>query len=195
MAGFEYFEAAAIEQISELGKEGWEAVSALPSGGILMKRPAPSMRDELTRASVDAFFASGGGEMEEPEGGSKLLNPSLAFIVRNLGHTDMICISDMGFPMPELQYNLDLAVKPGVPSVPDVLDALSTDFSWDRIIVAREANTAVPERIEELRQMCPNATIEAVESHVEFKHVAAACKAGIRTGDPTPFGNVILVCG
>ena len=195
MPGFEYCEATGIEQIVELGMEGWEAVAPLPSGGVLLKRPAPSMRDSLTAESVAAFFASGADEMAEPEGGSRLLNSELAYILRNLGHTDMIVISDMGFPMPELQYNLDLAVKPGVPTVPDVLDAISTDFSWDRIIIAAEANTAVPERVEVLRQMCPRARIEPCESHVAFKHIAALCKAGVRTGDPTPFGNVILVCG
>lgn len=195
MSGFEYCEAVAIEQIAELGEEGWEAVASLPSGGVLMKRAAPSMRDRLTAESVAAFFASGSEEMGEPEGGSRLLNSELACILRNLGHTDMIVISDMGFPMPELRYNLDLAVKPGVPTVPDVLDAISTDFSWDRIIIADEANTAVPERVAVLGQMCPKARIDPCESHVAFKHVAALCKAGVRTGDPTPFGNVILVCG
>jgi D-ribose pyranase len=162
---------------------------------MLMKRPAPSMRDKLTADGVAAFFASGASEMAEPESGSRLLNPELAYIVRNLGHTDMIVISDMGFPMPELRHGLDLALKPGVPTVPDVLDAISTDFSWDRIIIAAEAISAVPERVSVLKQMCPHAAIDPCESHVEFKHIAALCKAGVRTGDPTPFGNVILVCG
>ncbi len=195
MEQWQYTEAHTIEQIAELGESGWEAVSALPSGAILMKRPAPSLRDRLTEAGVAAFFAAGAQEMGEPEGGSKLLNPELAYIVRNLGHTDMLVISDMGFPMPDLQYNLDLTVKPGVPTVPDVLDAISTDFSWDRIIIAAEAHRAVPDRVAELQSSYPGSALEDVESHVAFKHMAARCKAGVRTGDPTPFGNVILVCG
>jgi len=195
MDKWEYTEATAIDQIAEMGAGGWEAVGGLANGNILMKRPGPTLRDELTQASVDAFFAAGAQEMGEPEGGSKLLNPDLAYIVRHLGHTDMMVISDMGFPMPDLQYNLDLAVKAGVPTVLDVLDAISADFSFDRIIIAAEAHKAVPERVSRLRAAYPQVILEDCESHVAFKHMAARCKAGVRTGDPTPFGNVILVCG
>ena len=195
MDKWEYTEATAIDQIAEMGADGWEAVGALANGNILMKRPGPTLRDELTQSSVDAFFAAGAQEMGEPEGGSKLLNPDLACIVRNLGHTDMMVISDMGFPMPDLQYNLDLAVKPGVPTVLDVLDAMSADFSFDRIIIAAEAHQAAPERVSQLQGAYPQVILEDCESHVAFKHMAECCKAGVRTGDPTPFGNVILVCG
>jgi D-ribose pyranase len=194
MDKWEYTEATEMDEIIELGQRGWEAVAQTSGGTVLLKRPAASLRDELTDASVKAFFAAGEQEMGEPEGGSKLLNPDLAYIVRNLGHTDMLVISDMGFPMPELQYNLDLALKPGVPTVPEVLDAISTDFSFDRIIIAAEAHEAVPERVAELEEAF-GVRIEDVESHVAFKHMAERCKAGVRSGDSTPFGNVIVVCG
>jgi D-ribose pyranase len=194
MDKWEYTEAMEMDEIIELGQRGWEAVAQTSGGTVLLKRPAASLRDELTDASVKAFFAAGEQEMGEPEGGSKLLNPDLAYIVRNLGHTDMLVISDMGFPMPELQYNLDLALKPGVPTVPEVLDAISTDFSFDRIIIAAEAHEAVPERVAELEEAF-GVRIEDVESHVAFKHMAERCKAGVRSGDSTPFGNVIVVCG
>lgn len=194
MDKWEYTEAMEMDEIIELGQRGWEAVAQTSGGAVLLKRLAASLRDELTDASVKAFFAAGEQEMGEPEGGSKLLNPDLAYIVRNLGHTDMLVISDMGFPMPELQYNLDLALKPGVPTVPEVLDAISTDFSFDRIIIAAEAHEAVPERVAELEEAF-GVRIEDVESHVAFKHMAERCKAGVRSGDSTPFGNVIVVCG
>ncbi len=195
MDKWEYTEASSLDEISAMGSDGWEAVGALANGNILMKRPGPTLRDELTRAGVEAFFAAGAQEMGEPEGGSKLLNPELAYIVRNLGHTDMMVISDMGFPMPDLEYNLDLALMPGVPTVPEVLEAISTDFSFDRIIIAAEAHEAVPERVSELRSAYEGVLLKDCESHVAFKHMAARCKAGVRTGDTTPFGNVILVCG
>ena len=169
MDKWEYTEASSLDEISAMGSDGWEAVGALANGNILMKRPGPTLRDELTRAGVEAFFAAGAQEMGEPEGGSKLLNPELAYIVRNLGHTDMMVISDMGFPMPDLEYNLDLALMPGVPTV--------------------------PERVSELRSAYEGVLLKDCESHVAFKHMAARCKAGVRTGDTTPFGNVILVCG
>ena len=194
MDKWEYTQATEMDDIVELGTAGWEAVAQTPAGTILLKRPAPSLRDELTEAGVEAFFAAGEQEMGEPEGGSKLLNPDLAYIVRNLGHTDMMVISDMGFPMPELEHNLDLALTPGVPTVPEVLEAISTDFSFDRIIIAAEAHQAVPERVAELRSGF-DVPIEHLASHIAFKHMAEKCKAGVRTGDATPFGNVILVCG
>ncbi|MFP3905277.1 MAG: D-ribose pyranase [Armatimonadota bacterium] len=195
MPQWEYREVRDMEEITRLGAEGWEAIAPTGDGAFLMKRPQPSLRDRMTDESVEAFFAAGGGEMEAPEGGSELLNADLAYILRCLGHTDMIVISDMGFPMPDLQYTLDLSVKAGVPTVPEVLEAIGTDFDFSEIMVAAEVHRAVPERVEKLQSMFESCAIKDCESHTEFKHMAALCKAGIRTGDPTPFGNVILVCG
>jgi D-ribose pyranase len=194
MPQWEYREIRDMAEISRLGAEGWEAVAPTGDGAVLMKRPTPSLRDRMTDESVEAFFAAGGADMEAPEGGSKLLNADLAYILRCLGHTDMICISDMGFPMPDLQYTLDLSVMAGVPTVPEVLDAIATDFDFGTIMVAAEVHRAAPDRVEELEEKF-NAELKDIESHTAFKHMAALCKAGVRTGDPTPFGNVILVCG
>lgn len=194
MDQWEYREVDPTADFEDLGEKGWDACCLLPNGKILLKRPAPSMRDTLTQESVAAFFAQGAPEMGAPEDGSKLLNAELAHIVRSLGHTDMLVISDMGFPMPELRYNLDLALTPGVPTVPDVLNALAMDFSFDRIIIAAEARRAVPERVKHL-ETSYGVKLQDAQSHVAFKYMAGRCKAGVRTGDPTPFGNVILVCG
>lgn len=195
MSQWEYREVRDMNEITRLGAEGWEAVAASGEGAILMKRQTPSLRDRMTDESVEEFFAADGGEMETPEAGSKLLNADLAYILRRLGHTDMICISDMGFPMPDLQYTVDLSVKAGVPTVPEILEAISTDFDFGTIMVAAEVHRAAPERVEELKDAFAHAELQDIESHAEFKHMADRCKAGVRTGDPTPFGNVILVCG
>lgn len=194
MDQWEYKKVEPSADFEDLGEKGWEACCTLPGEKILMKRPAPSLRDTLTQEGVAAFFTAGAHDMTAPDSGSKLLNAPLAQIVRSLGHTDMIIISDMGFPMPQLPYSLDLAVTPGVPTVPDILEAIVMDFSFDRIIIAAEARKAVPERVQHL-ETAYGVKVQDAQSHVAFKYMAGRCKAGVRTGDPTPFGNVILVCG
>ena len=51
-----------------------------------------------------------------------------------------------------------------------------------------------PGRVSELRALLGSTPLEAV-SHLELKRLAAGARATIRTGDTTPYANIILVSG
>ena len=47
-----------------------------------------------------------------------MLNSSIAKVLADLGHTDTIVIGDCGLPVPAGVQKIDLALKPGTPSLP-----------------------------------------------------------------------------
>ena len=51
-----------------------------------------------------------------------------------------------------------------------------------------------PGRVQDLRDLLGEVPLEVVP-HVEFKHLAATARATVRTGDATPYANIILVSG
>ncbi|TLS52909.1 hypothetical protein FE782_05915 [Paenibacillus antri] len=65
-ARWEYFRANAFEELAALGEAGWELVSVAANGNggetFYLKRPYPSIREELTRSQREqALRASGSG--------------------------------------------------------------------------------------------------------------------------------------
>ncbi len=121
-----------------------------------------------------------------------ILNRELAGIFAKLGHTDQIVIADCGLPIPEDVTCIDLAYKLGEPTFLSILDVVLEDLKVEKVIIAEEIKTANPE-VERsiLAQVSP---IEYV-SHEEFKKQTKAAKVIIRTGETTPYANIILQSG
>lgn len=123
-----------------------------------------------------------------------ILHPVLNRILAETGHTDLLTICDRGFPVPQGPERLDLALVDNVPTVPEVLAAIEREFVIDRIIVTEEMKAASPGRYEALRAAYPH--IAFVElSHVAFKELCPESRAVIRTGDSTPYANLMIVSG
>lgn len=145
----------------------------------------------FTKEQRDRFFTKmKTGQFVQPS--AKLLNPELANLVLRLGHTDMLLVTDLGFPTFAQKNLLDISLMPGIPMIPDVLQAIEGHFTYDRIICVEEIKKAAPERYKWLKTK--NTLLESLGC-VEFKELAQSASACIRTGDATPFSNIILVCG
>ena len=123
-----------------------------------------------------------------------ILNPALCRILAETGHTDMITICDRGFPVPRGPERLDLALVDDIPTVLDVLSAISKEFVIDRIIVADEMLEASPKRYSHLQEQFPDLPIMKVP-HLRFKELCPESRAVIRTGDTVPYANLIIVSG
>ena len=107
-------------------------------------------------------------------------------------HTDLICISDLGLPCPDNLNNIDISLKFGVPSFIDVLKEIINDMKIERIILAEEIKTNNQYIHEEILKIFKDkADIEYVK-HDNFKKKTSECKAVIRTGENTPYANIIL---
>ena len=123
-----------------------------------------------------------------------ILHPALSHLLASTGHTDFFTVCDRGFPVPDGPERIDLALVDDVPTVLDVLRAVAAEFAIDRLVVTHEMSEAAAERVAALRDLLPDVPLEPV-SHLDFKRLSATAKATVRTGDTTPYANVIVVSG
>ena len=125
-----------------------------------------------------------------------ILNSDISRVLSYLGHTDRICIGDCGLPIPDEVERIDLALAFGEPTFMRTLEVVAKDMKIEKIVLAEEIksqNPAVLQAIEELFAG-QNVEVEFV-SHVELKERTRDCKAVIRTGETTPYANIILQAG
>ena len=123
-----------------------------------------------------------------------ILHPGISHLLASTGHTDYFLISDRGFPVPPEPERIDLALVDNLPTVVDVLRAVHEEFVIDRIVIAEEMEQFSPDRARELRELLGDITVELV-SHIELKRLGHDARATIRTGDTTPYANLIVVSG
>jgi D-ribose pyranase len=123
-----------------------------------------------------------------------ILNSHISKVLADLGHTDYIVIADAGLPIPEGVKKIDLAVKTGMPSFIDVVNAIEEDMVIEKVIIASEIEDRNPEHATYLKNKFADKEIEHV-SHEEFKQLTKQAKAVIRTGEITPYANCILQSG
>lgn len=123
-----------------------------------------------------------------------VINQPIAALLSGLGHTDTIAIADAGLPIPAATQRIDLALTTGVPSFLETLQVVLSELFVEKAIVAEELKTVSPQMYEALTAALGDTPIEAIP-HVAFKQETAVTKAVIRTGEFTPYANVILVAG
>ncbi|WP_305987721.1 D-ribose pyranase [Roseibium sp. MMSF_3544] len=126
-----------------------------------------------------------------------LLNRHLSKLVASLGHMDEIVIADAGLPVPSNVDVIDLAVSPGIPGFFDVVDAMSRELIVEQAVFAEEASPELSTRIEVKLAHWEAETGKPIEQvrvpHSDFKIRCQRARAVIRTGEVTPYANVILV--
>lgn len=121
-----------------------------------------------------------------------IVHSQLAASLARLRHTDLFAISDSGFPVPPGVEVIDLAVVYGLPSFEHVLDAVLAEVLVEEATIATETTSHNPRQAERIRAAVGEVTDV---SHEELKKMAASARFIIRTGEATPFSNVILRAG
>ncbi|MCF3097271.1 D-ribose pyranase [Aeromonas australiensis] len=131
-----------------------------------------------------------------------LLNAPLSALVAQIGHTDEITICDAGLPIAAGPERIDLALMAGTPSLETVLTALLTDLVVEKVIMASEIKQISPAAHQALvAQLEAHAAAQgkpiAIEYclHEEFKTRSRQSKAIVRSGEVTPYANLILCAG
>ena len=89
---------------------------------------------------------------------------------------------------------IDLSVRPGLPSFIDVLEEVLKELEVQKMYIAEEIKTENPKQLEAIKRTVPNVEIEFIP-HSELKKDLKSSKAFIRTGEETPYSNVILESG
>jgi len=125
---------------------------------------------------------------------STTINPALSRVISETGHTDLIVVTDAGLPIPPGSERIDLAYRPGAPAFFDVLDTVLAELVVEGATVSAEVADHSPDVLAQLRERLPGIDIELVP-HVEFKKRAHDARAFVRSGEFTPYANVILHAG
>lgn len=120
-----------------------------------------------------------------------LLNPDLASAVARLGHTDTFVIADCGLPIPAGARVVDLSLVFGIPRFADVLAAVLSEVVVEGAVAAVEARRGP---VEDLLTGALEVDVTWV-AHEQFKLRVADAAFVIRTGESTPYANVILRSG
>ena len=123
-----------------------------------------------------------------------ILNRDVCALIAGLGHTDLICIADAGLPIPPHVARIDLALVCGVPTFLETLQAVLTDLVVEHAAVAREMRGANPTAYQGVRAALAGIPVEEI-THEELKNRTAAVRAVIRTGECTPYANILLRSG
>ncbi len=124
---------------------------------------------------------------------SGILNSEISRVLSYMGHTDRICVGDCGLPIPDCTERIDLALKFGVPTFMDTLKTLCEDMKVEKIVLADEIKTMNPKVLAEIEELFAGQELEVeFVPHVQLKKLTEDCKAVIRTGETSPYANVIL---
>lgn len=123
-----------------------------------------------------------------------ILNSEISKVVSELGHTDKIVIADAGLPVPPHVKRIDLALKKGVPSFIETVETVLQEMQVETAYIAKEMEQISPDKREELLTLLPGVLMKTM-THEELKALTQEAKAVIRTGEFTPFANVVLEAG
>lgn len=122
-----------------------------------------------------------------------ILNPQLNHLLCRIRHTNALVIADAAFPFwPQIE-TVDLTLVRGIPTIQQVLDAIMPNFKCGAVHMAEEFKTHNTPDIQKQFQTACRGVHMHFEPHLEFKKRVPHAIGLVRTGDTTPYGNLILI--
>ncbi|MGG7160003.1 D-ribose pyranase [Clostridium baratii] len=125
---------------------------------------------------------------------TKLLNSQISSVISEMGHTDTLAIGDCGLPIPKDVKRIDLAIIKNLPTFMDTLKAVLLELEIEEVTLAVETAEVSKKLYEEIEKEIGDVRINFV-SHEQLKEGLKECRAVIRTGEQTPYANIILKSG
>ena len=123
-----------------------------------------------------------------------ILNRDISELVASMGHTDMLVVADAGLPIPDEVWRIDLALTGGIPPFLQTVQVILEELQVQEVIIAEEMLTKSPELYRQLCDLFGDGQITKIP-HETFKEKTYDAKGIVRTGEFTPYANVILVSG
>jgi D-ribose pyranase len=111
-----------------------------------------------------------------------------------MGHMDMLVIGDAGLPIPKQTRRVDLALSPGIPGFIETVEAVMQELVIEQVIIADEMGEVSPAMHDRFKQTVSDLSIKSV-THEQLKELCGDAMAVVRTGEFTPYANVVLVAG
>lgn len=121
-----------------------------------------------------------------------ILNPHINSLLARVRHTNTLVIADRGFPFwPQIE-TVDITLIDDLPRVLEVLAAIRGNFNIGHAFMAEEFRaTNKPEVQAAFERGLAGIPLE-FEPHIDFKKRVPHAIGLIRTGDTTPYANMIL---
>lgn len=126
---------------------------------------------------------------------SGILNQPLSNVLASFGHTDLLIVCDVGFPIPRDAQRVDLAIAPDFPDLRTMLSLIDEEFITEKVVIAEEMAEFNPRLHEWLKERFSGIEFEPRPHEEMLKGVASQAKAIVRTGAFEPWGNIGLVSG
>ena len=123
-----------------------------------------------------------------------VINSNIARVIAQMGHFDTLAIGDAGMPVPANTEKIDLAVTKNLPKFIDVLQNVLMELEVQKVYLANEIKTASPAQLLAIKKVIGEIPIEFI-SHDNMKNNLNKARAFIRTGEMTPYANIILESG
>jgi D-ribose pyranase len=119
-----------------------------------------------------------------------ILNPHVNSLLSRVRHTNTLVLADRGFPFwPQIE-TIDLSLVDDIPTVLNVLLAITTNFTVGNAWMASEfRGGASVETLSAFEALVPRIQYEP---HIDFKRRVPSAIGLIRTADTTPYSNIIL---
>lgn len=124
---------------------------------------------------------------------SGILHADLSRQIGLLGHGDRVVIGDCGLPLPRTVPVVDLALRAGLLGFREVLDAVLPEIVVEAHVVAQECLGTDVEGW--LTSRADLLGARETLSHEALKALLPSAAFAIRTGEATPYANVIVRCG
>ena len=123
------------------------------------------------------------------------LNREVSRVLARMGHTDSLVIADCGLPVPDGVECIDLSLALGDPTFFRVLDTVLADFKIERAVFATEAKEYNP-AVAACASCFSHKQVQVdFVTHEALKGLTRRARAVIRTGEATPYANVLLYSG
>ena len=124
-----------------------------------------------------------------------LLHAELSRVIASMGHGDVLVIGDAGLPVPPGVPVIDLALREGVPGFLETLEIVLTELQVERAVIDEEMASVSPAMSAAFHAAWPAEIALHSVPHAELQATAQGAKTLVRTGECTPYSNIVLVAG
>ena len=129
----------------------------------------------------------------------KLIHPQIMAALSLCGHGDKVLIADGNYPLSAKTAGAErvyLGLRPGVPTVTDVLAAIQSAVNIERAEVMDPADGTSPEIFGQFRDMLGGMELDKLG---RYEFYEACCKPDVRlaisTGEERVFANLLITVG
>ncbi|BFV60780.1 D-ribose pyranase [Kitasatospora sp. CMC57] len=125
-----------------------------------------------------------------------LWHPRLLQLISSLGHGDLLVVADPGLPVPPGVESIDLVWRRGDPPFLQVLEAVLDELVVEHADLAEElTDPALLAGLDSRFEQHGLTDQVGRLPHERLKELTRSARAVVRTGEATPYANVVLRAG